>query len=82
MCSTMMATLDICGYPGCIPGNLLGWLGSMHAPQEENVFKTTELQSSVISLAKHLHNMHKLCRRVTLCRCVCKSVVCSDAPKE
>ena len=52
-----------------------GWLASMHVPQEENVFKTTELQSSVITLAKHLHNMHTLCTCVPLCRCVCTYIV-------
>ena len=59
---------------GSIPRNP-GWLGSMHVPQEENVFKTTELHSSVISLAKYLHNMHTLCKCVSLCRCVCTYIV-------
>ena len=61
--------------PRKIQGNPLGWLGSMHAPQEENVLKTTELQSSVISLDTDLHNMHTLCTCVPLCRCVCTYIV-------
>ena len=50
-------------------------INGMHVPQEENVFKTTELHSTVISLAKHLHNMHRLCTCVPLCRCVCTYIV-------
>ena len=57
-----------------IPGNP-GWLGSMHAPQEENVFKTAEHHSSVISLDTDLYNMHTLCTCVPQCRCACTYIV-------
>ena len=50
-------------------------INGMHVPQEENVFKTTELHSSVISLAKHLQNMHRLCTCVPLSRCICTNIV-------